>query len=71
MKGKGFSNKFSLVLLLGATLVLISALALLWAMVLREGARREMLLEYEAFRASSAVVELTPGAAWPFTSAAR
>lgn len=57
MKGKGFSNKFSLVLLLGATLVLISALALLWAMVLREGARREMLLEYEAFRASSAVVD--------------
>ncbi len=57
MKGQRFSNRFSLVLLLGATLVLISALALLWAMVLREGARREMLLEYEAFRASSAVVD--------------
>jgi signal transduction histidine kinase len=57
MKAKRFSNRFSLVLLLGAALVLVSALVLLWAMVLREGARREMLLEYEAFRASSAVVD--------------
>lgn len=57
MKGIRNSNKFSLVLLLGAALVLVSALILLWTMVLREGARREMLLEYEAFRASSAVVD--------------
>lgn len=57
MKGNRASHTFSLVLLLGAALVLISALVLLWTMVLREGARREMLLEYEAFRASSAVVD--------------
>jgi len=45
------------VLLLVSTAVLFSALGLLWTMVLRESARRNLLLEYEAFRASSAVVD--------------
>ncbi len=44
-------------LLMLATVVLCSALGLLWTMVLRESARRNLLLEYEAFRASSAVVD--------------
>ncbi|MDD3981426.1 MAG: ATP-binding protein [Spirochaetales bacterium] len=57
MSGKRIKNRFSLLLLLGAAFVLASALVLLWTMVLREGARRQMLLEYEAFRASSAIVD--------------
>jgi signal transduction histidine kinase len=55
MKGSGSrSVRF---LLVASALVLFSAIALLWVVVVREAQRKDILIEYEAFRASSAFVD--------------
>lgn len=55
MKGPGTrSVRF---LLVASALVLFSAIALLWVVVVREAQRKDILVEYEAFRASSAFVD--------------
>lgn len=54
---KTFKNKSARVLLFASAFVLLSAVGLLWTVVVRETERKDLLLEYEAFRASSAVVD--------------
>lgn len=55
MKGSGSrSVRF---LLVASAIVLFSAIALLWIVVVREAQRKDILVEYEAFRASSAFVD--------------
>ena len=50
-------NSPSRLLLAASALVLVACLGLLWLVVTRENQRRDLLLEYEAFRASSAIVD--------------
>lgn len=54
---KTMGNKSSRALLVASALMLLSAVGLLWVIVVRETERKDLLLEYEAFRASSAVVD--------------
>ncbi len=54
---KTAKNKSTRVLLFASAFVLLSAIGLLWLIVIRETERKDILLEYEAFRASSAVVD--------------
>ena len=54
---KTAKNKSTRVLLFASAFVLLSAIGLLWLIVFRETERKDILLEYEAFRASSAVVD--------------
>ncbi|HWR11381.1 MAG TPA: HAMP domain-containing sensor histidine kinase [Rectinemataceae bacterium] len=54
---KTVKNKSARVLLVASTFVLLSAVGLLWITMVREAERKDLLLEYEAFRASSAVVD--------------
>jgi two-component system sensor histidine kinase HydH len=54
---KTIGNKSSRVLLIASALVLLSAVGLLWVIVVRETERKDLVLEYEAFRASSAIVD--------------
>jgi signal transduction histidine kinase len=50
-------NSSTRILLAASALVLATSLGLLWFVTARESARRDLLLEYEAFRASSAIVD--------------
>lgn len=50
-------NKSTRVLLFVSAFVLLVAVALLWLIMIRETERKDLLLEYEAFRASSAIVD--------------
>ena len=54
---KTVRNKSTRVLLFSSAFVLLVAVILLWVVTIRETERRDLLLEYEAFRASSAVVD--------------
>lgn len=54
---KTAKNKSTRILLFASAFVLLSAIGLLWLIVIRETERKDLLLEYEAFRASSAVVD--------------
>ncbi len=54
---KTIKNKSARVLMFASAFVLLSAVALLWITMIRETERKDLLLEYEAFRASSAIVE--------------
>lgn len=54
---KTAKNKSTRVLLFASAFVLLSAIGLLWLIVIRETERKDILLEYEAYRASSAVVD--------------
>jgi two-component system sensor histidine kinase HydH len=54
---KTVRNKSTRVLLFSSAFVLLVAVSLLWVVTIRETERRDLLLEYEAFRASSAVVD--------------
>ncbi|MFA6366683.1 MAG: HAMP domain-containing sensor histidine kinase [Candidatus Hydrogenedentales bacterium] len=54
---KTIKNKSARVLMFASAFVLLSALALLWIIMIRETERKDLLLEYEAFRASSAIVD--------------
>lgn len=50
-------NSHSRALLFASAFVLFSAVGLLWVVVVREIQRKDLLLEYEAFRALSSLVE--------------
>ncbi len=54
---KTIKNKSARVLMFASAFVLLSAVALLWIIMIRETERKDLLLEYEAFRASSAIVD--------------
>jgi len=54
---KTVRNKPAKALLFASAFVLLSAIGLLWVIVVRETQRKDLLLEYEAFRASSAIVD--------------
>ncbi|PKL06721.1 MAG: hypothetical protein CVV53_02865 [Spirochaetae bacterium HGW-Spirochaetae-9] len=54
---KTVRNKSTRILLFSSAFVLLVAVSLLWVVTIRETERRDLLLEYEAFRASSAVVD--------------
>ena len=54
---KTMKNKSTRILLLASAFVLLVAVALLWLIMIRETERKDLLLEYEAFRASSAIVD--------------
>jgi len=54
---KTVKNTSTKILLFTSAFVLIVAVALLWLIMIRETERKDLLLEYEAFRASSAIVD--------------
>lgn len=54
---KTVRNKSTRILLFSSAFVLLVAVSLLWVVTIRETERRDLLLEYEAFRTSSAIVD--------------
>jgi signal transduction histidine kinase len=54
---KTVKNRSTRILLFASAFVLLVAVALLWLIMIRETERKDLLLEYEAFRASSAIVD--------------
>ena len=54
---KTMKNTSTKILLFASAFVLLVAVALLWLIMIRETERKDLLLEYEAFRASSALVD--------------